>query len=55
MVTPEESMWFVGGTGIQTEGEMEEFGQEDSPYDFIGLIIVGILLIGFVIYFAFFL
>jgi len=53
MVTPEESMWFVGGTGIQTEGEMEETCSDDNPYDTIGVIIVGIVILALFLYVTF--
>ncbi len=55
MITPEEAMWFVGGTGIQTEGEIEESYLEDDSYEILGLIIVGIIIVGIFIYFKFFL
>lgn len=54
MATPEEAMWFVGGSGIQTEGEIEEYYQEDDSNEIFGLIIVGIIIIGVFIYFKFF-
>lgn len=53
MVPPEEAMWYVGGTGIQTEGEMEDDYEEDNPIEYIGLIIVGIIVLGLFLYIVF--
>lgn len=49
-ISPEEAMWFVGGTGIQTEGEIEDICTNDETNDTEVAILVAISIILIVSY-----